>query len=167
MMTSSENRQNKKMSISVIDVMIILAVIACIAGVFVHYRVYEKTHEVMTDDVCMVSVLIKGASLELGEGITLGEQIFFENGEEKFGKAVEVNKNSATVYRKNSNGEMVESIDEELLDIVIRIEASGALYESGFLVNGTEYVASGMEIELYSKNFSENCLVIDVENIQE
>ena len=163
---TSENRQNKKMTISVIDVLIILVFVACIAGVFVHYRVYEKTHEVITDDVCAVSVLIKGASLELGEGIVSGDTVFFEKDGQSFGKVTEIVKNSASIYRENPNGEIVESIDDELLDIVIKIEVSGALGESGFLANGTEYIASGMQLDLYSKNFSENCLVIDVENVQ-
>ncbi len=164
---TSENRKNKKISVSVIDVMIVLAVIACIAGVFVHYRVYEKTHEVTTDDVCTVSVLIEGASLELGDKISSGDQIFVETNGESFGKVVEANKNSATVYYENLNGEIVEKIDDNILDIVIKIEVSGSLTESGFLANGKEYIAAGKEMALYSKDFSENCLVIDVENIQE
>lgn len=164
---SAEKIKNKRMSVSAIDVMIILAFIACIAGVFVHYRVYEKTHEVITDDVCTVSVLIKGASIELGEQVTVGDQLFFENSEQEFGKIVEIDKNSATVYHNKINGEIVESVDGELLDIVLKVEVSGALTESGFLANGIEYVAAGKEIALYSKSFSENCLVIDVENAQE
>ena len=166
-MSAFENKQNSNLKISVIDVVIVLALIACIVGVVVRYKIYEKEHEVITTDVCSVSLMIKGASHELSESIAADDQIFFDENGEKLGKITEVNISDAIVYHQNSQGEIVENIDGELKDIVIKIEVYGDLTESGFLVNGKEYVAAGKELAVYTKNFSEKCLVIDVESIQE
>ncbi len=164
-MAALEN--NKRIRVSVIDILIIIAVIACIAGVVVHYKVYEKVNEVKTDDLCSVSVLIRGASLEMSESVTVGDQIFFGESGDLLGKVAEINKSDATVYYRNYRDEIVEYIDNSLFDVVIVLDVSGSLTDSGFLVNGTEYVAAGEEFVIYSKLFSGKCLVIDVENKQE
>ena len=41
-MNGAEKNTKKKVRISIIDVLIILTVIACIAATFVHYKIYEK-----------------------------------------------------------------------------------------------------------------------------
>ena len=160
-MTGAEKSARKKIRISIIDVLIVLTVVACIAGTFVHYRVYEKNHAVVKDDNSLVSILYSSLTPDVAEKAVEGDIVFFDNGE-PFGKIVEITVEDAEVYYKNSDGKWVLGTDETKKDVTVMLQVGGDFTEGGFLANGTEYIAAGMEIETYTPKFSGKGLIFEV-----
>ena len=160
-MTGSERSARKKIRISIIDILIVLTVAACIAGTFVHYRLYEKNNEVVVDERSLVSVLYSSLTPDIAERAVEGDTVFFENGE-VFGKIVEITVEDADVYYKNSDGKWVLGTDGTKKDVTVTIQADGDFTDSGFMANGTKYVAAGMEIGTYTPKFSGKGLIFEV-----
>ncbi len=160
-MTGSERSARKKIRISIIDVLIVLTVAACIAGTFVHYKAYEKNNEVVVDERSLVSVLYSSLTPDIAERAVEGDTVFFDNGE-IFGKIIEVTFKEAEVYYKNADGKWVLGTDEIKKDVTVTVQVEGDFTDGGFMANGTKYVAAGMEIETYTPNFSGKGLIFEV-----
>ena len=161
MMSRSVSNSQKKFSISVIDVLILITVITCIAGTFLHYKLYEKQNAIKKDYECSVSVLINSIEPEIAEQLSVGDKLYFKDNTE-FGTIAEVSAVDASVYYTNSKNEITEGLDSTKRDVTIIVKVAGSVGESGFLANGKKYVASGMDIELFSSSFSGNGLIFDV-----
>ncbi len=160
-MTGAERNARKKIRISIIDILILLTVVACIAGTFVHYKLFEKNNAVITDEHSLVSVLYSSLSPEIAERAVVGDKLFFDGGK-TLGTVVELTVEEAKVYYKNSDGKWVLGIDESKKDVTAIVEVEGNFTDAGFLANGTDYVAAGMEIETFTPRFSGNGLIFDV-----
>ena len=165
-MNASENK-TKRFRISIIDVLIALVVIACVAGVFLHYRTYAKNNKVVKDDTCYVSLQLSGVANETAEKITTGDTVYLKDDKSVFGKISEVNLENAQYYYSDEKGISVRGEDAYAKDVALVIEVKGELTEDGFLANGVEYVASGLYIDVYTNDFSEKGLIFGVEERSE
>lgn len=165
-MNGAERNARKKIRISIIDVLIILAVAACIVGTFVHYRIFENNNKVVADDESMISVLYSGVTPQIADGAVSGDKIYFADGR-LFGTVVEVSADAAAVYYKDTEGKWVLGSDESTKDLKLTVQTEGDFTDNGFLVNGTDYVAAGMEIETFTAKFSGKGLIFDVEKQSE
>ncbi|MBR5322617.1 MAG: DUF4330 family protein [Clostridia bacterium] len=160
-MTGAERNPRKKIRISIIDILIVLVIAACIVGTFIHYRVYEKNNEVVTDDNSLISVLYSSLTPEVAERAVVGDMVFFDSGE-ALGRIVEVVVEDAEVYHKDTDGKWVIGTDTTKKDVTVTLQVEGDFTEGGFLANGTKYVAAGMEIEVYTPKFSGKGLIFEV-----
>ncbi len=166
-MLFSENKSKRKIRISIIDVLIIITVIACIAGVFIHYKVYEKDNRVLNDDRCSVSIKIGGVLVELSDKIAVGDKIYLESDNSEFGVVSEVSKSESVIYYRNANDEIVEVIDSSKSDITVVVDVKGSVTQNGFRAGGNKHVAAGMNIDMYTHNFSGKGLIFDVKQLND
>ena len=160
-MNRSEKNSRKKFSISAIDILIVVTVITCIVGTFLHYNLYKKKNAVTTDDECTVSVLVSAIEPEIAEQLVVGDKLYFD-GDMELGIIAEVSVVDASVYYTNSKNEIAEGLDSTKRDVTLIVKAAGSVGESGFHVNGRQYIASGMNIKLFSSSFSGDGLIFDV-----
>lgn len=160
-MNSAEKNTRKKIGISIIDVLVIITFIACIAGTFIHYKVYEKNNAVSTDDTCLVSILFEGVGAELADRYSVGDKIYY-NGVGLIGTVAEVSASDSVVYYKNSRNELVAGNDNSIKDVTVIVEAIGEVSTDGFRLNGTDYIAAGMKIDAYTPKISGKGLIFDV-----
>ncbi len=158
----STEKMRKKFHISVIDILIIITLIVCLAGTFVHYKIFEKNNKVNTDDTCLISVLFAGVDPTVAEQIADGDKLYMKKNGEVFGVVNEVELSDAQAYYTNEEHKIVEGKDPTKKDIKIIVRVSGDVTEKGFLVNGTDYIASGMNANLFSSSFSGKGLIFDV-----
>lgn len=161
-MTGNEKNSKKKIRISIIDVLIVVTVIACIVGSFVHFKIFEKKNAVVTDEKALVSVMFCGVSNEIAEKMVAGDKIYFDDDDTLFGTVVEAVPENAEVYFKDSLGKIALVEDESKKDISVMVEVDGDFSADGFLANGVKYTASGMEIEVFTSRFSGKGLIFDV-----
>ena len=161
-MNRTVNNSRKKISISVIDILVLVTVIACIAGTFLHYKLYEKRNAVKTDDICSVSVMYTMMEPEIVEQLAVGDKLYLNDDKIEFGTVAEVSAVDASVYYTNAKNEITEGLDSTKRDVTVIIKVAGSVSENGFFVNGKKYIASGMNIELYSSKFSGNGLIFNV-----
>ena len=161
-MNSAEKKKRKKIRISIIDVLIVVTLMACICGSFVHYKIYEKNNQVNTDDVCMVSILFSGVEPSIADKVSSGDTVYLKKDGVVFGTVSEVSFKDALSYYANEEGRIVEGSDSTKKDVTIIVRVVGDMTSRGFLVNGKDYIASGMNEAIYTSKFSGMGLVFDV-----
>ena len=161
-MNGAEKTTSKKVRISIIDVLIILTVIACIAATFVHYRIYEKENEVIVDEKCLVSLRYYGVDNDTAKVAAAGDKVYYSENGKLFGTVIEISSKDAEVYYKNSSDRWVRTVDTSKKDVTVIVAVDGTVTEGGFLANGTDYTAAGMEIETFTSVFSGKGLIFDV-----
>ena len=165
-MTANE-RNRKKIRISIIDVLIVITVIACAVGAFLHYRIYEKNNEVIKDDVALVSVMLYNVENSISTKIAVGDKIYLTENNELLGTVAEVSSKDGTYYFTDDQGLVREGVDFYSKDVSVIITVNGEFTEEGFLENGVKYIAAGMEIDLYSADFCQKGLIYGIENQSE
>ena len=166
-MSENVREGRKKIRISIIDFLIVLTVVACVCGIFVHYKLFENNNKVLTDDVCNISVMLYGVDNDISEKIVSGNKVYLKDGNEEFGVVSDVSKEDAVVYYSDSQNEIATGTDNTKKDIKLTVEVKGDLSESGFYANGKKYIASGMEIDIFSAEFSAKGLIFGVESRSE
>ena len=161
-MSNTERVSKRKGRISIIDVLIILTVIACIAATFVHYKIYEKENAVIIDEKCLVSVKYSGVDNEIAKSIVAGNEVYYAEDGKFFGKVIEFDLKDSEVMVKDASDKWIKTVDTTQKDVTVILEVSGKVSANGFLANGTDYTAAGMEIDTYSSVFSGKGLIFDV-----
>ena len=168
MMNSGERNARKKIRISIIDVLIVLTVIALIAGTVIHYKLYEKKHEIITDDTVTVSILFSSVSPEVASAAKTGSVMFLSSDSRAFGTVVGVDFEDADVYYTSEGHKIVSAKDSEKKDLTVTVEVKGELTaDRGFIENGSLHIAAGMEIEVFTTDFSGKGLIFDVKKQSE
>lgn len=165
-MTSSEKNIHRRIRISIIDVLIVLAVIAVACGTFVHYRLFEKNHAVITDHTAEVSILLSSIDSDSAERLAAGKKVYY--GDKTYmGVITEADIEEALIYYTDGDGKLQEGRDSSLKDVRLTVEVKGEFTENGFLALGRDYTAAGMEIEFFNPDFSGKGLIFDVKNQSE
>lgn len=166
-MIENEKSTHRKFRIGIIDFLVIITFVACISGLFLHFRIFEKNNELTTTDTCYVSVMLYGVDNNISEKIALGDKIYLKEQEEPFGTVLNIVKEDACVYYTNTKNEILKSADNSKKDVALTLEVNGDLSQDGFLTNGVKFIASGMELDIYSQTFSGKCLVFGIEQYSE
>lgn len=167
-MNSAERNTRKKIRISIIDVLIVLTVLALIAGTVIHYKIYENKNEIVTDDTVTVSVLFGSVLPEVASAAKPGGQMYFANDSSLFGTVTGVDYEDADVYYTDDDHKIVAGKDAEKKDLTVTVEVKGELTsDRGFLQNGKLHIAAGMEIEVFTTEFSGKGLIFDVKKQSE
>ena len=165
MMNGADKKTKKKIRISIIDVLIVVAFIACVGGIFVHYQIYEKNNAVVTDDSCYLSLLFSGVSNEYSDSASVGDKVYRDG--VLLGTVATVSVADAEVYYRNAKDEIVQTVDTGKKDVTVVVDVKGDVTDMGFLANGVEYMAAGMKIDVNMSKFSGNGLIFDVKKQSE
>lgn len=167
-MNSGERNTRKKIRISIIDVLILLTVIALVAGTVIHYKIYEKNNEVITDDTVTVSILFREVMPEVASAAKVGSLMFVTEDSRLLGTVTAVELEDAEVYYTSEEHKIVLGKDSEKKDLTVTVEVKGDLTEDrGFLENGSFHIAAGIEIEVFTADFSGKGLIFDVKKLSE
>lgn len=164
-MTANEKSMRKKIRVSIIDVIILITLLACIAGGVLHYRIYDNNNKIVTDDVFYVSMKFLAVENSSGQKLEMGDSLYLADDKSLFGIVSEVSEEDASFYYNDeATGEFRQGKDTTAKDLTVVVEVKGELTkENGFLANGVKYVAAGMELDIYSDMFSSNGLIFDLE----
>jgi len=166
-MLFTEKSPRQKIRISIIDVIIVLTVLLCIAGVVIHYKLYESENISVTPDTCNVSILFEKMPLEAAERVIEGDVLYLSADGRKLGTVVSVKSTESTVYFTDANGAIVSGMDQSVRDVTVTVEVKGVLNDDGFYLSGEYYTAAGMEVSVYSKQFSGKGIIFEVKKLSE
>jgi ribose 5-phosphate isomerase RpiB len=111
--------------------------------------------------------MLYGVDNDLSEKIAIGDKIYLKEGNQTFGSVSDVIKEDSSVYYTNVANQISESVDSTKKDVAIIIEVNGDVKQDGFFANGVKYVAAGMEIDVFSSDFSGKGLIFGVEQRSE
>ncbi len=147
------NMENKKRSLNIIDVAIVLAVIAIIGGAV--FRTYGKNNLFASGkDVTIEYTLeIKETEKEFRQLINTGDNVYFYSNGKLCGTVVSSKKNPSKTYVKNGSDELVIKHNPAHIDIFLTVRTDAYKTENGYFVGGSNCIAPGMNQRFYTDTF--------------
>lgn len=150
---------------NIIDFLIIVTVIGCIAGVFLRYDLASKIGLNRNKDEVEISFLVMG----LREGSTLalveGDTIYWEQNGMEIGKLLSKDIMEGSHYILDEDFEFHKRYNQLRFDVRGVISAKGNMTENGFMLNGTQFIAPGKELKIQSKNITTTVTVTEIRQI--
>lgn len=160
-----------KSKINILDFLIIVLIVLCVIGAAL--RIYTKSRDdKFGNDVATVTFLIQDVQYASKNLIKDGDRVHSEVFDCDIGTVFGDVDYTAAVYYSEDDGKInktTSGIDPETeepyrIDIEGQLKCSGTWTEgSGFSVNGTQYIAPNMSIELSFPNIKATVLILDME----
>ena len=150
---------------NIIDFLIIVAVIGCIAGVFLRYDLATKVGLNSNKDEVEISFIVVSIRRESTEALLEGDTIYWEQNGMEIGKLLSKEVTEEVKYVLDENYEYNKKFNEIRFDVRGVILAKGNMTENGFMLNGTQFIAPGKELKIQSKNITTSVTVTSVRHI--
>lgn len=136
----------KRIRFSVADFVIILMIVACVIGIAMRYDIAEKFFsKTKTIDTEVTFSVTSATENTLGAFTAEAE---FMYGDKVFGKLTEFESDTSVQYYENSSGVLTARTVEGLYDISGTFICSLVNSDSGYLLDGTTYIAAGSTFTL-------------------
>jgi len=163
-MNNKENIKRSKVKIAAVDVLIVLLLILCLAGVCVRIAVGENgLFSGEEKGSYIVSYVIEGEKDEYSSYFSEGCEFYLENGDRFGALSGNATFTPAKIIGENSRGEAVISYaDDGTVDITGTFLVRGTMTESGFLLNSNTYIAPNMTVTVRSSDITSNITVTDI-----
>ena len=152
----------KKHRINIIDLVLILAVLACAAGIFIRSNLHE-TVLIRNEQKVRVTILSEALLTESTESMHLNDSFRFSSNNEVFGDLLDLELSPAKLRFFNNDGTVTITHYEDRKDAVCTFEATGYDTENGFMINGNTFVGCGSTFNLRSKFIEIQCTVLDIQ----
>ena len=151
-----------KVRFNIIDFIIIVVVIGCIAGVVIRFNVVDKLVLDTKRDEVKISFAVAGISPQIANSINDGDEFYVVGSEELLGTLLSHSLSNAHTVVSNENGYPVESYDETLRDVRGVFAAAGVSGEDGFLLGGTLFLAPGKTLSVESRNVRISLIIREI-----
>ena len=157
---------NRKIKFNVIDVLIVLVLLGCMIGIFLRYDLKSKLGLDSRKTEVEISFLIIGIRQGSTEALVEGDTIYWKQNGMEIGQLMskEVSNSETWVLDENYN-KYIKNFDDLSYDVRGVIKAKGNIKESGFMLNGTQYLAPGKTFEVESKNISVALTITNIRQI--
>lgn len=160
---------DKKFKFNILDVVIVIVVVACIAGIALRYNLADKIGLTKNQEA-VVTFLAPNVRTDVArESFVDGDMYYCKKFNGNFGELIRLDEfiyEPAVRMKEDENGVMRESTLSHRSDVTGYIKVTGKYDEDkGFLVDGVNLVSPGKEYEIQSSNRSVTVLVMDVELI--
>ena len=154
-MKNTQTSDKKKFKIRVLDIVIVLLVIASIAGVYFRYNLIDVLTGAKNLDDYAISFSIKDVRYTTEAYFNIGDKVWFADGGDEIGTLMEASDDSknALIVVPATKTFLTEG-NSRVIDVPYpvntRIDATGRISckgsytaESGFLLGGKTHIASG------------------------
>ena len=147
-MIDNQGRLFKK--ISIVDVLIIVAILAVVVGYV--YRQTSERLEVIINPTTPFYVTIHGAGIRhfIVDAVDVGDVMYRRHSRQPLGRVVEIHVEPAMDILLRSDGTAALVPSEGRYDIFITLESIGSITNVGYFVGGNDHIARGSEVELVS-----------------
>ena len=156
----------KKFRFNILDVIIILVVVACLAGAAVRYSLPAKLGITPGGNKeAIVTFFVENVRTDTIDALIEGDEYFSKEHDTVFGTLYNVagfQIEPHVVYGEDSNGLVRSSTINHRSDLIGYFKVKGMETDRGFLLNNSKKIAPGDNIEIYSSN---RRMTILVENI--
>lgn len=150
---------------NIIDFLIIVTVIGCIAGVVLRYDLASKIGLNRNKDEVEISFLVMGLRIGSTEALVEGDILYWEQNGLEIGKLVSKEITEGVHYVLDENFEYHTQYNEMRYDVRGVISATGNMTESGFMLNGTQFIAPGKQLKIQSKNITTTITITEIRHI--
>ncbi len=137
--------------LNLFDVILILAVIACIAGIALHAYFTRSLTEEYTE-IARVRFTVENLSEHSAAAVKKeGAAIYAEKGDHKLGTMGTVSSELYTVAVENEAGTLVSVSHPDRLTVKGEATLIGTWTDDGFLLSGSELLTVGTTIHVYTE----------------
>lgn len=146
------------------DVFVILLCIVCIIGIVLRFGVLETIENNSRSEAATLTVLIEGISSTSKDYFVSGDTVYLTDRDMRLGTLGSiVSVTPSTYYEYAQDGSIVEmqSVNGRI-DVRAVISIEGCLTDSGFLLDGTTYIAPNMTLSINTYSVSVTALVTDI-----
>lgn len=161
---SMENKK-KAFRFNFLDVIILAAIIAVVAGLFLRGKLAGSMAGSSTTDEVEIVFYINDVKKETGDAAIIGETIYWQQNAMLIGTISGSESSPAEIYTEGSNGKMIFSLNEDRADLRITVRASGSMTDEGFMLNGTQFLAAGKEMILQSRSLEAESMILSITKI--
>ena len=154
--------------INSVDIMVILLCIVCIAGMVFRFGMIENVELSATKHTVTVSYVIEGISDTSVEYLSQGDEVFFSDDKGKIGTLSSTPTSSPSiVYVYGDDGSITQKASANgKVDVKGTFTAYGEMTDSGFMLNGTTYIAPNMTISIETQNIALSMLIVDISIVE-
>ena len=152
----------KKSRFNVIDFIIVVIVICCIAGVIARYNVVNRIVVNANRDEVEISFLVTGISPAISDLINDGDEFYSESSGYNMGTLVRHNVSDAKLVYSNDRGEPVVGSDATKRDVIGTLRAFGVMSDEGFMLNGTQFLSAGKNLTIQSLDVQLSVIITEI-----
>jgi hypothetical protein len=152
-----------RVKFNIIDFLIIIAVLGCIAGVAIRFDLAGKLGLNSNKDEVEISFLILNIRVGSVNALNEGDTFYLgtTNGTE-FGKLLSKEVTNSESYVLDDNFAYHKVYNDLRYDVRGVFSAKGSKTDSGFMLNGTQFMAPGKTIMIESKNISVSITILSI-----
>ena len=160
------NADKTKRKFNLVDFIIVIAVIGCIAGVAVRYDFASKLGMNSSNDEVEISFLVMGIRNSSYEAFHVGDEFYWKQNSMRVGELVELGDlQQAESYILDENNQYKISYNEQRCDVRGKILAKGKMTSDGFMLAGTQFLAPGKSMLVESQYVSVTLTITDIVKI--
>ncbi|MBQ3100423.1 MAG: DUF4330 family protein [Clostridia bacterium] len=151
-----------KIRFNIIDFLIIVIAIGCIAGVIMRYDIIDKIVVDRERDEVSVSFMITGISPQISDQIKDGDEFYVVGANTRLGVLEDHTVSNAEKVEANENGFPVRSYDDTSRDVRGTFTSYGVNNEDGFFLGGTLFIAPGKTLTIESRNVRISVIITEI-----
>ncbi|MBQ4054440.1 MAG: DUF4330 family protein [Clostridia bacterium] len=151
-----------KVRFNIIDFLIIVIVIGCIAGVIMRYDIVDKIVVDRDRDEVSVSFMITGISPQIADQIKDGDEFYVVGASDRLGVLADHTVTNAEKVEANENGFPVRSYDDTSRDVRGTFTSYGVNDDNGFFLGGTLFIAPGKTLTIESRNVRISVIITEI-----
>lgn len=159
-----DKKANDKPRFNIFDILIIFAIIACIAAIGL--RFYFMNNTGVKSDSTTIKFEVYGISKENALEFSARKKIYLQSNDEEIGKFEVVEANAAKIeaFDKSGNVTMVDHPDKQTVSGTATV--IGKWGDNGFMLNGTQLLSLGTQIYVYTDRNMFSMTVIEISEKQ-
>lgn len=144
-MNNTNPEKKTRFRLNLIDFVIIFALLACAAGIYLRYTVSpDKMIDESSFVEAKVEFLIFDVNEQLADALVAGSPAFDPSGTPIGELSAVVQKLPAEIFVTLDDGSIIKTYSDALrFDVRGILTVKGLMTEKGFMLNGTDYIAPG------------------------
>ena len=155
-----------KLQFNIIDVVIIIAVIACCVGMYIRYNIgdAEGDKQEINQISAKIEFLLPEVNEQLCDVLNAGSPVYYGGDSEPIGElSTIISKLPSERFVTLNDGTIVKTFSDELyFDVRGIITVNGVMTEKGFMLNGDVFLAPGVNFGVQTPEADFSCVVTNV-----
>ncbi len=156
--------QNKKAKLNIIDIIIIFAVLICLAAIGL--RIYFTSNANNTGEEALVTFEVYGISETNAMAFGENMKLYLASSDDEVGYIVSAAVSAAKTDAVDGDGKITSVNDPIKKTVVVTAVLKGKWGDDGFYLDGTKLLSLGTNVEIYTEKNIFSFTVLDVDNIE-
>ena len=148
-MATSENKRSGA-RFNLFDVILILVIIACIAGIVLHAYFTKDLTETYSE-TAKISIRVTGVSEQTAAAFCVnGAPVYLQENDDLIGTITDAEYAPLIIDLENAEGILVKAEHPVKKEITALLTLTGTWTDDGFLINGTTLASIGKPLKIYT-----------------